>query len=91
MLVVGGHDDQTWASGLMAQNIAERRVNLSFETVALIYPNAGHYLTGNGYGPTIGHTYGLWRGGGTPEADARAQADAYPKMMAFLRKYLGPK
>jgi dienelactone hydrolase len=91
LLVIGGHDDQTWASGMMAQNIAEARVASKFETLALIYPKAGHYLGGNGYGPTIGHNEGLWKVGGTPEDDARAQADAWPKTMAFLRKYLAGK
>ena len=52
LLVVGGHDDQVWASGMMAQNIAERRAAAGLETVALIFPEAGHFLSGNGWMPT---------------------------------------
>ena len=52
LLVVGGQDDQIWASGMMAQNIAERRAAAGLETVALIFPDAGHALSGTGWMPT---------------------------------------
>ncbi len=91
LMVIGGHDDQLWASGMMAQIIAEKRAEHGLETVALIYPDAGHYLTGNGWGQTTQYNAGLNKSGGTPEGNARAQADAYPKMMAFLKRTLRVK
>jgi dienelactone hydrolase len=89
VLVVGGHDDQVWASGMMAQNIAERRHEAGRETVALIYTDAGHALGATGYGPTTRHDTGLLKLGGTPKGNARAQADAWPRTIAFLARTLG--
>lgn len=89
LMVIGGQDDQVWASGMMAQNIAERRAAAGLETVTLIYTDAGHSLSGNGWGPTTQYNAGPSKSGGTPEGNARAQADAYPKMIAFLKRTLG--
>jgi dienelactone hydrolase len=91
VMVVGGHDDQIWASGMMAQNIAERRAEAKLETLALIYPKAGHYLSGNGFNSTTQHNAELMKSGGTPEADAQAQAEAWPQAIAFLKKHLNAK
>ena len=88
LLVVGGHDDQVWASGMMAQNIAERRAAAGLETVALIFPEAGHFLSGNGWMPTTQYNVGLSKSGGTPQANAAAQARAYPETIAFLKRTL---
>ena len=88
LLVVGGQDDQVWASAMMAHNIAEKRAGAGLETVALIYSDAGHFLTGNGWIPTTQYNAGPSKSGGTPEGNARAQADAYPKMIAFLKRTL---
>lgn len=89
LLVVGGHDDQVWASGMMAQNIAERRAAAGLETVALIFPEAGHFLSGNGWMPTTQYNAGLSKSGGTPQANAQAQARAYVETIAFLKRTLG--
>ncbi len=89
LMVIGGQDDQVWASGMMAQNIAEKRAEHGLETVSLIYSDAGHYLTGNGWTQTTQYNVGLSKSGGTPQGNARAQADAYPKMIAFLKRTLG--
>ncbi len=88
LLVVGGHDDQVWASGMMAQNIAERRTAAGLETVALIFPEAGHFLSGNGWMPTTQYNVGLSKSGGTPQANAAAQARAYQETIAFLKRTL---
>lgn len=88
LMVIGGQDDQVWASGMMAHNIAEKRAEFGLDTVALIYTDAGHYLSGNGWGQTTQYNAGLSKSGGTPQGNARAQADAYPKMIAFLKKTL---
>ena len=89
LLIIGGQDDQVWASGMMAHNIAEKRAEHGLETVALIYTDAGHGLTGNGYQPTTMLNAGPMKMGGTPEGNGRAQGDAFPKTMAFLKRVLG--
>jgi dienelactone hydrolase len=88
LMVVGGHDDQVWASGMMAQNIAERRAAAGLETVALIFPEAGHALSGNGWMPTTQYNAGPNKSGGTPQANAAAQARAFPETIAFLKRTL---
>jgi dienelactone hydrolase len=88
LMVVGGHDDQVWASGMMAQNIAERRAAAGLETVALIFPEAGHALSGTGWMPTTQYNVGLNKSGGTPQANAAAQARAFPETIAFLKRTL---
>ena len=91
VLVVAGQDDQVWNSAMMAHNIAERRAEAKLETVSLIYTDAGHYLSGTGYNPTTQYDVGLMKAGGTPEGNAHAQADAWPKTIAFLKRTLGVK
>lgn len=88
VLLVGGTDDQVWDSGGMARAIEARRKQAGLSTVALVYEGAGHPLSGNGYGPTTQFNVGPMKFGGTPAATARAQADAWPKTMAFLRETL---
>jgi dienelactone hydrolase len=88
LLVIGGHDDQVWASGMMAQNIAERRAVAGLETVALIFPEAGHAIAGNGWLPTTQYNVGPSKVGGTPQANAAAQARALPETIAFLKRTL---
>lgn len=89
MLLVAGSDDQMWDSGGMARNIAARRAQAGLATEALVYEGAGHAINGSGYAPTTQHNAGPMKMGGTPEADARAQGDAWPKTMAFLKRTLG--
>lgn len=91
VMVVGGHDDQVWASGMMAQNIAERRAEAGRDTVALIYPDAGHYLSGHGFSPTTQYDAGPSKSGGTPAGNAHAQGEAWPAAIAFLKRTLGVK
>ncbi len=89
VFVLGGQDDQVWASGMMAHNIAERRAESRLETVSLIYTDAGHFLSSHGFGPTTQYDAGPSKSGGTPEGNARAQADSWPKAIAFLKRTLG--
>jgi dienelactone hydrolase len=89
LLVIGGQDDQVWASGMMAHNIAEKRAAHGLETVALIYSDAGHALSGHGFQPTTQLNAGPMKMGGTPEGNGRASGDACPKTIAFLKRTLG--
>ncbi len=90
VMVVGGHDDQIWDSGGMAETIARTRAAAGRDTVALVYREAGHFLGGTGWGPTTQYNAGPSKSGGTPEANARAQAEAWVKSLEFLRRTLGP-
>jgi len=90
VMVLGGHDDQVWDSGSMAENILKSRQAAGRETLALVYPDAGHYLGGNGWNPTTQYNTGPSKVGGTPVANARAQAEAFTRSFEFLAKALGP-
>jgi dienelactone hydrolase len=90
VLLIAGGDDQVWDSGGMAQSIAASRQAAGRETLTLIYPDAGHALSGPGWSPTTTFNAGPMKMGGRPEADGRAMADAWPKTQAFLRRALGP-
>jgi dienelactone hydrolase len=83
MLIAGGRDAQ-WNSVRQAENIVASRQAADLATVALIYPEAGHDLIGDG-GPRDAH-----RSGGTPAADAAARQDAWPQVVAFLAEALNP-
>ena len=85
LMLVTGERDVQWNSARMARNIVATRKAAGLETEALIYPDAGHSLAGDGdlrdFDP---------RSGGTPEADAAARQDAWPKVLAFLAHTLRP-
>lgn len=82
LLLVAGDLDHLWNSGRMARNIVTARRAAGLETEALIYPQAGHDLAGDG-DPRDDP-----RGGGSREANAAARADAWPKVLAFLARHL---
>ena len=88
LLLVGGGDDQMWASGAMARRIAERRKAAGLPTDLLVFEEAGHAITGTGWSPTTTANAGPMQMGGTPEADARAQGETFPRMLAFFRQHL---
>ena len=84
LLLVAGDRDRLWNSGRMARNIVASRRAAGLATAAFLYPEAGHDLAGDG-GPREDP-----RGGGSPAANAAARADAWPKVLAFLARTLGP-
>jgi hypothetical protein len=90
LMVIGGIDDQLWASGEMARNIVNARRVAGLRTLGLIYDEGGHFLGGTGDQPTTQYNVGLWQAGGTPAGNARAQTDAFAKTVQFLRDSLGP-
>lgn len=87
VMLVAGDADREWRSGQMARNLAEARNRAGLETELLVYPDAGHDVGGDGWTPTVG---GVARGGGTAQANARAQLDAWPRIVAFLERTLRP-
>ena len=90
LLLVGGGDDRTGDSGASVERLSQRLASshYRFPYEALVYPAAGHGIVGSGWSPTTLHNTGVFNDGGTPEADARAQADAWTKMLAFLGERL---
>jgi dienelactone hydrolase len=88
LLLLAGEDDQLWNAAAMAHNIAERRADAGRSTEVHIYNEAGHYLIGDGWGPTTHYNAGLKQSGGTPSGTARAQVDATARISAFLRRAL---
>jgi BAAT / Acyl-CoA thioester hydrolase C terminal/Acyl-CoA thioester hydrolase/BAAT N-terminal region len=90
LMVIGGIDDQVWASGEMARNIVNTRRAAGLRTLGLIYDEGGHFLGGPGDQPTTQYNVGPYQAGGTPAGNARAQADAFAKTVQFLRDALGP-
>jgi dienelactone hydrolase len=89
MMLIGSYDDQMWASGQMASQMAERRLESGLPVTALLFTEAGHALYQTGYAPTTRASGRRRELGGTPQGDARAQARAWPETLAFLRKALG--
>lgn len=85
LMLIAGDRDRLWNSGRQARNIASARMAAGLDTAVLLYPDAGHDLAGG----STEHREDL-RGGGNPEANARARADAWPKVVAFLAKTLRP-
>lgn len=84
LMLIAGELDAQWNSARQARNIVGARAAAGLSTTALIYPEAGHDLIGDG-GPRDAH-----RSGGTPEANAAARQDAWPKVTAFLAEALNP-
>ncbi len=84
VLVAGGDDDQVWASGPMAANVAATRAKAGLPTVSLVFPQAGHFLGGTGTGPTTHYNDGPMKNGGTPAATARAQAATHAALVKFF-------
>ncbi len=90
VLVAGGGDDQIWASMDMAANIQAARDRAGLRTVALLFPEAGHYLGGTGTGPSTHYNDGPGKSGGTPAATARAQAETHAALLKFFAAALKP-
>lgn len=88
LMVIGGYDDQMWPSGAMAENIVASRRAAGLNTEALLYKDVGHLLYETGYAPTTQYNSGLRKTGGTPEANAKAQAEVWQATLAFLRRTL---
>lgn len=85
LMLIAGDDDHLWNSGRMARNIAAARKAKGLATEALIYPEAGHDLAGGSAEERVDP-----RGGGNPAANAKARADSWPKIVAFLQAVLRP-
>ena len=90
VLLVAGAADLLWPSAQMAGEVMKRldANGFPYRHESLVYKDAGHGL-GLPYTPTTLINSGTLLLGGTPEATAAANADAWPKMIAFLEEALG--
>lgn len=85
LLVLSGEDDQMWPGTQMAELIAQRRKGAGAEghDRYVAFPGAGHFLR-----PPITPTTVPWNdalvSGGSAEANARAQAEGWSAILAFL-------
>ena len=96
ILMISAADDQLWASSMLTE-IAERRLrraNFPHFHEHVRYPNAGHFAV---LPPDLPTTSNSGRHqvvpmalafGGTPDANAHASADMWPRVVSFLRRYL---
>ena len=81
VLVAGGDKDDVWASGEMSQYLAERRYAAGLPTISLVFPDAGHGLSGTGEQLTEGSFR-------YSEADLAAQREVWPATLAFFAEHL---
>ncbi|WP_217182821.1 alpha/beta fold hydrolase [Streptomyces sp. AC495_CC817] len=83
VLLIAGGDDRVWPSIRFAQEIAKRRRAHGLDTEVVSEPDAGHRLLLPGEASVSG---GVRMGrGGSPEADARLGARAWPRIARVLR------
>ncbi len=90
VLLLSGTDDQLWPSTPMGDMVMARlrAHNHPYPYEHLKYEGAGHEISGL-YLPMTGSTQsGNLLLGGSPAANARASADSWPKVLAFLETAL---
>ncbi len=89
IMLVCGEADTLWPSCPMTDQIVARRAatHTSAPTV-LRYPDAGHAVFGVPVDKTSPSYATLAALGGSPEANAAARTDAWPKAIAFLKAAL---
>jgi len=96
VLVISGTDDKAWPSSMMADKVMARLKahNFRFRYEHLRYPDAGHGLFA-AHNPSDTLFAGKFAKespgamGGTREGVVAAQADSWPKTLAFLNMALG--
>jgi dienelactone hydrolase len=93
VLLVSGGNDKLWPSAAMAEKVIERLKANShpYEFAHLRYDEAGHGI-GMSYLPALaGGSRSRLAFGGTEAATAHAQADSWPKVLAFFKRHLGSR
>jgi dienelactone hydrolase len=91
VLLLSGRDDRLWPSPQLS-DAALRRLEARghpHRHEHLSYPGAGHFFTGPPAGPFFTEVatpaFGMLAGGGTPQANGRAAADSWPRVLDTLR------
>ncbi|MFJ5924611.1 acyl-CoA thioester hydrolase/BAAT C-terminal domain-containing protein [Kitasatospora sp. NPDC092948] len=83
LLLVAGGDDAMWPSVPFARRLAERRREAGLDVQVVERADAGHRIRFPGEGPAPAST--VFDYGGTPEADERLGAEAWPHIVQLLR------
>jgi dienelactone hydrolase len=91
ILLISGQDDQLWPSALMGEAIISRlkENHFAYPYLHLCYEGAGHSIPMMCIPALATVTGGRLAVGGNPAANAKAQKDACPKVLGFLRDNLG--
>jgi pimeloyl-ACP methyl ester carboxylesterase len=87
VLLLAGKDDQVWPSFLMAERVMARlhRNHHPYSDQLLAYDEVGHSIPCT-YVPIAGNRQrARYAVGGTPDGTSIAQADAWPRILKFLR------
>jgi dienelactone hydrolase len=90
-LLLGGGRDEVWASGTMAESLAERmrKAGKGSRVIVQVYPAAGHQICGAGTYPSH-----IWADASTdprvkdPVAEGAAQVDAWRRIVHFFKTRL---
>ena len=87
VMLVCGEAETMWPACPMARQLASRSQQRSGPPVTVLaYNDAGHFV----FGPPIPHDHDFYPRlgayGGTVEGNAKARADSWPKVIAFLRQ-----
>jgi dienelactone hydrolase len=99
ILLMSAGDDQVWPSTLLAEIAVTRLRDSAFpySVEHITYPAAGHFSCLPPYIPTTTTwsrhplTPFTMELGGTPQANADASADLWPRIVAFLERSLTPR
>lgn len=94
LLLIASRDDQVWPAAAMAEGILTRRHGSAFaeQDRLVVFPDAGHMTLHVPGIPTTGRSGGGGElaFGGSAAGDARATAQAWREILAFLGTHLGP-
>ncbi len=97
VLLVSGKADTLWPSAHFSTLIEQRLRERGFDFAAehLSYDDAGHSIGAGIFPTTVNQSFHPIRKafidlGGTPEGLARARAESWPKVLAFLRQHTSP-
>ena len=86
VLLIAGENDKMWPSAQMSRNIKTTRDKVGLTTQLMIFPGAGHLVSGDGY--TAISYEGPYQLGGSLAVDAPAQNRAWLAAIKFLRAEL---
>jgi dienelactone hydrolase len=94
VLMVSGEADAMWPAVRLADIAVQRAAQhgLGARITHLCYPDAGHLCGGAPGLPVPGEvrlSQGFFSLGGTPAGNARARADSWPRVLAFLADAFG--
>lgn len=91
LLLITGTEDGSWPADRMAREILRTRQAAGHQSdVHLSYEGAGHLIFAGSL-PTAGNIVTAGQDfGGDKAANARAQIDSWPRVLAFLEQHLAP-